>query len=187
VFALVLFLAAGLPLVDTFVTPGDQLVLAGSRTSLRALDAGSAVIGAPPDLSGREVQFVPATGWEVRDEARGRGASSSLARNGVSFDIEVVRSDRQQGSGCEAELDVVGAELGRIDRSGALRIPQSFTTDAGSVGLRAAFAGARVEGLGFVLCAGELVMRARAAGPTGSLQGEAAEPVIGMVESATFT
>jgi hypothetical protein len=183
VFGIVTFFAAGLPLIDAYIAPRNSLVAAGSRTSLRLIDNSSAAVGAPPEVATIQVEFIPATGWEIDDDSN--PTRSSLASDGVSFAIEIARR-ASGGPRCEAELADVETSLRSIDVSGSLRSPQSFASTAGELGLRASFVGARIEGIAFVFCPHGAVVSARAAGPPGSLHGDAANSVVAMAASVVF-
>lgn len=177
VACVVLVFAAGLPLVDTFLTPA-QRVKAGTQVALIAVGDRPAV----DDRRTARVRFVPAAGWQLESQDA-RADRTVLTSDGVSFELRV--RSVQDEPGCERALDRAESGLQEADGSGRLHRAQTFTTDDGEVGVTAPFLGARVEALVFAVCSGAVTVTMVASGPVGALQGVAADadPVVGMARS----
>lgn len=180
VVAVVLLFAAGLPLLDTFLTPTRRVVAAGTQVDLITSDERPAISDPPGDPT---VRFVPAAGWEQTDEGEERYDRVALTNNGVSFELRVTPAP--DGTDCGPALDRAESRLQEDDGSGRLHRPQTFTTDSGQVGVTAPFIGARVEALVFAVCSRGVSATMVASGPVGALQGVAADadPVVGMARS----
>jgi hypothetical protein len=178
VAAVVLLFAAGLPLVDTLLRPRTRVVAAGTQVALVAQASGA---GAVAPAAPQTVRFVPAAGWERDGSDEPEGASATVTKGGVAFEIRA--QPASSSDDCDAALATAEAELQNSDSSGRLHDAQSFSTDGGQVGVTAPFVGARVEGLVFAVCTPELIGVAVGSGAIGALQGNATEPVIAMARS----
>lgn len=159
VAAIVVFFAAGLPLLDTLIEPRRTTVAAGSSATL--------TIG-----GGSPVGFVPAAGWE-RVDAGDDPSITELAHRGISFEVQV--TDVPAGTVCADALDRAEASLQETDATGRLLGSQTFATAPGQIGIQAPFVAARTEAVVFVVCSGDLIATAVASGPVGALQGVAAD------------
>jgi hypothetical protein len=172
VLLVVLVFVAVLPLVDALLPPKRQVVRPGTEVEL--------TVAGRPAAEEQTVRFVPASGWEQQSADGQATESSALAKDGVEFEVDATRAPV---GGCEEALTSTEASLQRVDESGTLHEPQSFTTSNGEVGLAAAFVGAHVEGMAFVICTDQVTASATASGSVGALQGSPVDAIVAMAQS----
>jgi hypothetical protein len=182
VAAVVLFYAAGLPLIDALISPSGTLASPGTTVLLAPPARGSSTGAVTPAGVGTTVRIVPASGWRIPAADSGSG-TLTLERDAITVRV-TVRSSDATADDIERSIE---RDIQRQNVDVVFHTPQTFMTDQGLAGVAASFVSTRTEGSVFAFSRSGTVVSARAVGPQGALQGATAREVFEMVRSLRFT